>query len=374
MDIDQLLISPPPRSHLYYLNPIGIGTAQVESLTSYITRLAYEHCIAVRDLVVHELLPNFGRGYLLSQENNNRSAFWKDSSMVNNLNPSTREWVHLMENMTLRLNLDFLTMLPWSNVLSSRNMLRATRTWCPKCYYERRKNNLSVYDPLLWSLKVVPLCISHRFPLEDRCRKCGREACFLAPHNYPGHCPHCQHWLGEVSEYRSTILFESDEYRWQSWLGEMVGAMLAAAPTIAVTVLKKERFAEAVEKCLDQADQNVSALSRKLRVSRRTVREWVKGTQIPQLHLLLQFCFLTDISPLQLFGVQQKFPDTVVLAFPDSDLKIQKHYRPFPFERIRLALEAESSNQTDPPRPMSAVARSLHYDQTFLYNHFPDLC
>jgi hypothetical protein len=39
------LPSMPPRSTLYPLKPIGVGTSLVESLTSYITRLAEAHCL-----------------------------------------------------------------------------------------------------------------------------------------------------------------------------------------------------------------------------------------------------------------------------------------------------------------------------------------
>jgi hypothetical protein len=41
----------PPRSRLYSLEPIGIGTAFVESLTGYTARLAEAHSVSVGDLV-----------------------------------------------------------------------------------------------------------------------------------------------------------------------------------------------------------------------------------------------------------------------------------------------------------------------------------
>jgi transcriptional regulator with XRE-family HTH domain len=129
-----------------------------------------------------------------------------------------------------------------------------------------------------------------------------------------------------------------------------------------------------VELCLNWVGYNMSALSRRLHVSRRTIRDWVKGVQLPQLHSLLQFCFLTQISPVQLLSIQQDTPDISVLTLHQTDGNKHKHYRLFPTERIRLALEAEISNQTIPPRPMSAVAKELYYDQTFLHHHFPDLC
>lgn len=38
----------PPRSRLYSLQPMAIGTPRVESLTSYIMRLAEAHTVSVR--------------------------------------------------------------------------------------------------------------------------------------------------------------------------------------------------------------------------------------------------------------------------------------------------------------------------------------
>ncbi len=35
----------PKRSRLYFLEPIGVGTPYTESLSSYLTRLAQEHCV-----------------------------------------------------------------------------------------------------------------------------------------------------------------------------------------------------------------------------------------------------------------------------------------------------------------------------------------
>ena len=50
--------APPPRSRLYSLEPIGIGTPEVESLSSYLNRLAQAHCVTVSALIAHELVPH----------------------------------------------------------------------------------------------------------------------------------------------------------------------------------------------------------------------------------------------------------------------------------------------------------------------------
>ena len=48
----------PPRSWLYALAPIGIGTPFVESLSGYVARLAEAHAVSVGDLVGRELSPS----------------------------------------------------------------------------------------------------------------------------------------------------------------------------------------------------------------------------------------------------------------------------------------------------------------------------
>src|SRR5438034_10122518 len=48
----------PPRSRLYTLKPVGIGTPFVESLSGYIARLADAPAVSVGDLVGRELSPS----------------------------------------------------------------------------------------------------------------------------------------------------------------------------------------------------------------------------------------------------------------------------------------------------------------------------
>src|SRR5258707_9156811 len=107
-DLEESLI--PSRSRLYHLEPIGIGTPFVESLTSYIVRLAHAHCVEPRMLVVHEILPYLRElGRLVSKP---RSLL-----MINGMGSLASQWVQAVEELTLCRNLRFLTMLSWANVI-----------------------------------------------------------------------------------------------------------------------------------------------------------------------------------------------------------------------------------------------------------------
>src|SRR4051812_4136470 len=47
----------PPRSRLYSSPPIGLGTSEVESATSYLARLAIAHCVSPGSLLKSEIAP-----------------------------------------------------------------------------------------------------------------------------------------------------------------------------------------------------------------------------------------------------------------------------------------------------------------------------
>ena len=57
------MIEMPPRSKLYCLAPLGMGTVETESLTSYIQRLAWAYRVNPRVLVAEVILPHLGHTY-----------------------------------------------------------------------------------------------------------------------------------------------------------------------------------------------------------------------------------------------------------------------------------------------------------------------
>src|SRR5258706_2847393 len=55
-----------PRSHLYHLGPIGSVTGEVESATSYLSRLAMAHSVSTWSLLKCEIVPKlFGADAVL---------------------------------------------------------------------------------------------------------------------------------------------------------------------------------------------------------------------------------------------------------------------------------------------------------------------
>lgn len=166
---DVTVPSIPPRSRLFHLEPIGIGTPYVESLTSYFIRLAEVHHV-FPGMLMKKVVEPLVRDY--SQQKGMRNYYrisGNRSNLLNAIGSPAIAMVHDLEQLTLRAGLRNLTLLNWAEVLSIRNLVRQVKAWCPICYQEWRTRGQIVYDPLLWVLEPVTMCMRHHCRLSTRC-------------------------------------------------------------------------------------------------------------------------------------------------------------------------------------------------------------
>lgn len=234
-------VTMPPRSRLYSLEPIGIGTPETESLTSYICRLAAAHSVRVRDLVISEFLAHTREPHLVdSSDADLFSAFWRsETRALNGTCSLARRMVHALEEKTGRRDLRFLTLLTWGDVLPVDQLQKRTRAWCPGCYQDWRDHGQAMYDPLLWTLTPVTVCARHKRPLRTICpfSNCRRPSPWLGLgyRSRPGHCAHCGGWLGSPGPERGTAeekLVMNAAVRSHAWIFAALGELIAATPSL----------------------------------------------------------------------------------------------------------------------------------------------
>src|SRR4051812_5022780 len=102
----------PPRSRLFNLKPIGVGTPMVECLTSYFSRLAEAHCLSPGVLNQHELmLRGAGARNMFSCKTNGRARSY--TSGINGKDSVAANFVSVLGNLTGRGDLKYLSMIPW---------------------------------------------------------------------------------------------------------------------------------------------------------------------------------------------------------------------------------------------------------------------
>lgn len=163
----QLTLPPiPAPSPLYALVPIGIGTALVESMTSYIARLAEAHCL-FPGVLMRKIIAPFAQIHLVGTRGSTSMDTGKATGAFNSAHHRARCVVNTLESLTGQQGLHALTMLPWTEVFPLFGLIRPDRAWCPYCLEEWRTSERIVYEPLLWAIQAVKNLRSARVSIRD---------------------------------------------------------------------------------------------------------------------------------------------------------------------------------------------------------------
>jgi hypothetical protein len=378
------LPSMPKRSYLNNLVPVNLGTPYVESMTGYTARLADSHSVSVDKLIKTVLLPAF------ADLNDSLNVDYKRKSALQRLSLTTAysinaaqgwadPWVHMLETMTLRNDLRFLTLLPWAEMLPSQANIRVNRNWCPYCYEDWRIMECIVYDPLLWCIDGVVFCPKHCQPLQTICCNCNNKQYQLSANTRPGYCSNCQNWLGiyKQSEFTQPVAVDlSEKEKEQSlWFSNAVGEMLASAVFLAHKIQRK-KIAENINRyVVERYDGKYIQFAYSVNYSYSTVQKWKEGISNPPLSILSQICYNSGISLLDFFTkelVVSKDIDEKSRDLP-TRYSVRKLSRE-DMESMRLSLEYALSDETRQPRSLAEIFRETGYGYDSLYKYFPDLC
>lgn len=290
----------PPRSRLFHLEPAGVGTPYVESLSGYASRLAEKHSTTLYYLFSIEVAPLIKKPGTISR----RVSFASFAKAVNGLGSIAADLVDVFEKLTLRKDLTYTTMLPWAKAISSKSLTRGARAWCPACYEECAASRGKVYDQLLWSVQGVKCCTKHKKLLEHRCPHCDRQQHLLSHRSRPGFCSRCHGWLGSGARYRTQagMLGFSQPTDEEIRTAEEVGKLLATAPDCASSAVALS-FTENLWPYVETMFIGRGRPSQiELPANRQTVRCWLRGSQRPSLPLLLNTCVALGVSPVALLG------------------------------------------------------------------------
>jgi AraC-like DNA-binding protein len=288
----------PERSYLYHMEPMGLGSAYVESLTGYIARLAEAHDVSTGALMSRELLPRVREAsshcaYKASAQP--CSTFVYQSHVLNGVRECSESFVRVLESLTGFRSLRGLTLLAWKEVISNRNVLKSIRAWCPCCFEEWRCSSLRVYEPLLWSIGSVSYCPLHLRALEESCPHCKQKLYVLSARSRPGHCCRCQRWLGERPAPTDASSKAKAGLLAARGIGELLSAASALKGTPSTDHLKNNlRF------CIDiLAQGSQKRFCRAIGVSLDPVRHWFSANGRIRLDLLSSLCAQLGLSPLR---------------------------------------------------------------------------
>jgi hypothetical protein len=375
-----------PHSRLAHLNPIGIGTPFVESLTSYLSRLAEIHSWKFKTLFEFELLPHLNMPYLLShlgsQYITTTFSFRRVKSTlasVNGTSGAANKVVATLEHLTKRDNLKFLTLLPWAEVLTPLNLLKKHRSWCPDCFTMWRVNKHTIYEPLLWVINEIKVCIVHQRYLISTCPHCNKQYWLLSSNARVGYCAICEEWLGKCGSAYSTDEKPSElELHFQLWVVENVGRILATGPTLQSQLSKKnleESISSIINGCYEGISQRLAAAISK---SKSSVWGWKSGVNKPTLREMLIVCYLTGTSLHDFLTCEGSIESGLFTPQAHNTIKRSKNIKTPPremtnLEDVRVKLQRYLEPEIE-PISMTRVAELIGYGIKALRREFPELC
>jgi hypothetical protein len=344
-------------------------------MTSYFARLAEAHCV-FPGVLMRKIIAPFAETHLVGMQGATTMAVreGKTTGAFNSAHHRARIMVNALENLTQQQELHALTMLPWVEVFPLFGLIRSEHAWCPCCLEEWRTSGQVIYEPLLWAVQAVKICVQHGCRLETHCPTCTKASYWLSWRGLPGYCAHCHQWLGTSL---GKLEENGSEMIWLQWCAEQVGTLLALVPILA-DLPSRARIDEGLSALLEQISQGRKmTFARLVGLSDKMVGSWFYLRQLPSVENLLRMCFAVNLSLDDfLLGKQQI---TCALRSEGTpylwDRRSRRSAQFWKSAQVRERLEELAMSEETPPPSLKTVARLLGGgDSYYLKKYHPIPC
>ncbi|PEX11646.1 hypothetical protein CN451_08225 [Priestia megaterium] len=350
-------------SELYSLKPMKNDIGQYESLTSYICRLAEEHSLSVGVLMNKLVFPLMKVNYLINSSKNGGNRFYDGAKSINCYHANSINCAKTIQLLTLRDDLTNLTLIKIKDIVSTRNLLKDSLSWCPHCLNDFRNSN-KVYYPLTWYLKVSKFCLEHEVELVNACPHCSGKLPILHRKSTNGYCLLCTKWLGEMPIYIKKSINAEDKS-----INNNLEQLLSLDRE------NTQKVSWALEYIMKEVSQgNIANFARLTNIPKVTMWDWIRGERLPDLNRLLSICYQLNLSIKQLLLEPRNFKKEEMINYnkPVIAISEQRKRRDIDVEKFKKRLMDFLTSRN--PISLSQVAKEMGYDRKVLYKHFPEEC
>ncbi|MEO2077827.1 MAG: TniQ family protein [Bacillus sp. (in: firmicutes)] len=342
---------------MYNIDPIGLGTPYVESLTSYITRLADAHCVLTGNLISGIYAPHLKKKYL-TKISLRGGGFYDTAIGINGVGQLADEFSQLTNELTGRSDISCTTLLNWSDIFPTRGLLKKTKSWCPICYEEAKSNEEVIYDQLIWNFQLVDYCMKHKTPLVDTCESCRSTVSIINRTSSPGFCSKCGKWLGKISS-------SDTECTNNSLLGISLIGELLANDQVKIT---RSKLMESLTFYLNEVfEKSPFRAATYFNIPKSTFRTWISGKAQPNIHYLIQMCKMLGISIIEFLLNQKPTKDESSAELFRSAVQIKHNHL-----EIQNILRTVIENKE--PVSISEVSRMIGCDRKLLSRMYKEEC
>ena len=346
-----------PRSALFSIVPIGVGTEMTESLESFTCRLAREHQV--------------GRHAVEQMVNRLGNPLYFDLSGPPRLDAPTEmaaEFGRRLAKLTMRPEVGALGLGRLSGRISTMHTLRKYRAWCGDCFCDNRDASVPAHLPLVWSLSAYRVCSKHGMVLQMQCPCCGKQS--DASNSWSrdiDHCPWCDHDLARRNTDQTPVFVSVPHLQDVNVDIFCSGVLGQFAAQIGQAHLRPNGCAvtAAVESAIARGLAiNRKDFSAKAGLSNPTLHTVLSGRGHPSLSVLLRIAAAGDVSMAGMLYSALWTTDVRGLAPAElSRAPRLRAKRNHDWEQIRSYVNA--ALVAGQPLSMRQLSRDLELDQSF---------
>lgn len=356
-----------PRAPFFGPSPIGVGTGDIESLASYVLRLATGQRVTQYNLM--KLRPQYLDPSFLEAASAIGTRY--DTEIRGggvNGSPQGAVIARAFATLTGRPDVAWTTFSAYNGYAGIRRFLHHRLRWCPKCLAE----DAAPYERLLWHARLVTICPHHQIKLTSVCPHCGCQSARQIVRGRLFLCRRCKKPLytsgrttsepppspAEIAESRSVAQFcqalfeKSIDLRNHNLIAELC---CVAEKHGAKSVIRKAAF---------------------LGVSKGSLSAWLNGLSYITLVRYIEICSSLGIAPLDPLldadvqtTIAQNRPNKIRSRFWTSSKRPM--CRP---DKASLKSRLFEVHEQHPTLGVGEIARRIGHERTKFFHWFPGLC
>ena len=356
-----------PRAPVFGPGPIGVGTIAVESLVSYILRLAAYHRISPYMLFscqIPNLDPHFDDAVAILRRRAHNNV--RVRGIVGEKANTEIAWA--LAKLTGRLAIAETNIFTYRGGADMSRFVRQNHAWCPQCL----QNDPVPHERLLWRASLVTACPHHKVGLQSTCPHCGHRVTRLS-------------WNGELYRCRrcDRPLFIGKKMAKEPPPSPRTLAESQAVSDFCQALFDKSivlaKFNLVEELCAFAERHGFISISQKgkfLRICKSNLSGWLGQKHAISLARFVEICLSLGVTPLQILLKADVQANVVSGSRNRTRSKFWFHRKP----RVRLgdnnALAAQlmEVHTQYPTLSIAALARRIGQDQSRIYHSFPALC
>ncbi|NJM40498.1 MAG: TniQ family protein [Anaerolineae bacterium] len=300
----------PARASLYDLQPMGVGTALVEGLHSYLMRLAQAHGTPLATLIRFLVQPQSKKLAPLQSALNSTVHRMKQaphSDRVSGTGIWAARMLMVLDQQMTPSNLHQLTLIDWQPVLSASQLCHQSTVWCPACFRQWVDHHQPLYLPLLWSLRDVVMCPQHTIPLQRECPSCNARQSSSKISPQIGICMYCHASLAmpeSPSPMRPVrkkldMVKVADVDSWELWCARAIQELVLKTQLLPCRP-HPDAWIRSIKHCLSVSGCTIRQLAGEIDVNPRLINGWLRSVSRPTMtHVLrISYCFGLPIHRL----------------------------------------------------------------------------